>query len=303
MMPPGREPSHSSTPAAASRHDRRRHVHRDGFGAGTTSQCLVLLAWTWVSSCTSSTVIGVDPTDGPSADADEVRLGSEGGAETAEAIDAPPVCDAPDEPLATIVLQPGREGKDTRVMSLPVAASQPAPDDEALTARAWTWSNEPAVVRGLIEFDLAAVPAAQVVSAELTLQADPSGAMPPLYFGHHALDGARNDGWLLRVMQPWQEAVVTWNMQPMTVSVPSSIAVASPSDAVYLPPSTSSGQTYVLDVTAMIDGMVNARLQNHGFLLRLAEEQQYRMLSFYSSDHPDPALRPKLVVVYRRPGC
>jgi hypothetical protein len=63
-----------------------------------------------------------------------------------------------------------------------------------------------------------------------------------------------------------------------------------------LPPSTSHDQTYVLDVTGAVQAMVDAPGSNYGFMIRLATEEHYRALQFWSREANDPAARPRLDV-------
>lgn len=190
---------------------------------------------------------------------------------------------------STITYHPGAEGKDADVFSLPSSTNTnrgAAPQLDALT---WTFSGVPGTYRSYIEFDLSNISSgATVTSATLTLFANttPSTNLA----GHSTLSGS-NNGLLARVTGPWDEMTITWNNQP-SVDLANAIAV---------PASVSTNQTYNINVTGMVSDMVHNPGSNHGFMLRLATEQFYRALRFWSSDAPDASQHPVLTVVVA--GC
>ena len=66
---------------------------------------------------------------------------------------------------------------------------------------------------------------------------------------------------------------------------------------VKLSASTSEMQDYKnIDVTAMIQEMINKPSENYGFMIRLVNENHYRRILFGSSDNANVKKRPKLVV-------
>jgi hypothetical protein len=69
-------------------------------------------------------------------------------------------------------------------------------------------------------------------------------------------------------------------------------------NAATLPQDVNPNEDYVIDVTAMVQGMVTNPSSNYGFMLQLITEQYYRILVFASSDHPNAALHPKLEICY-----
>jgi len=182
----------------------------------------------------------------------------------------------------TLRLQPGPEGKDATVFSLPGSEDTPRGDGATLSAMAWTFKGVPGTLRSLIDFDLSSLPpGATIVHATLTLTADTTDQ------GHQQLSGT-NELLVRRITAPWDEATVTWNTQP-----PTSVA-----DQIELPPSTSVDQTYVIDVTPFIVDEVAHPNQTFGMMLQLKTEQFFRSLQFASSDHPDPTHHPVLTVDY-----
>jgi hypothetical protein len=188
----------------------------------------------------------------------------------------------------TIILQPdGLCGKDAIVAGcIPCGYDNTNfGNSEELSAIAWTNSGAISNGRSLMQFDLTSIPTGSVVqSAYLSLYFDPTSSN-----GQHSSLSGPNDAYLSEISSYWDETTVTWNNQPGTSST----------NQVYLPQSISPTQDYLnMDATAMIQDFVNNPAQNYGMMLQLATEQYYRSLIFASSDHPNPALHPKLVVTY-----
>ena len=181
----------------------------------------------------------------------------------------------------TLTLHP-EKGEDTYV-------HQYNPDknlnwDNKIAVMAWTFHGTPGNCRGLIRFDLSAIPAKAIVSkAELYLyHVTDQGNNPP----HSTLSGS-NEGFVMQVSSPWQADSVTWNNQPSVIA----------ENQVVIPASTADTQDYILDVTAMVSNMVKA--DNYGFMIRLQHENFYRALMFASSNHKNQALHPVLKVYYK----
>jgi hypothetical protein len=92
-----------------------------------------------------------------------------------------------------------------------------------------------------------------------------------------------------RITSPWNEMQVTWNTQP-SVTILNEVGREQTTDV---------HEDFVdLDVTALVSDMVSFPNEAFGFELSLVTEEPYRMLVMASSDHPDPAKRPKLVVTF-----
>jgi hypothetical protein len=82
---------------------------------------------------------------------------------------------------------------------------------------------------------------------------------------------------------------VTWVNQPATTT----------QNQVTLPASTFSNQDYLnINVTSLVQDMIDNPLSSFGFMLQLQTEQFYRSLVFASSDHNNAFLHPKLNVCY-----
>lgn len=141
--------------------------------------------------------------------------------------------------------------------------------------------------RGLFDFDLSEIPQNTVISsAKLNLYAyDYDGTHPSsiLNSGHVG----NNESYLRRVTQSWQENVVTWNTQP----------IATPQNQVVLPQSTSTNQDYLnIDVTQLVQDMIDNPNQSHGFLLGLIDEVLTANLTFHSKEGSDSTKYPKLII-------
>jgi hypothetical protein len=183
----------------------------------------------------------------------------------------------------TIVLQPGGPAGIV-ALATSLTPDEPAPDYAYVGASAWTWSGEPGVQHGYLNFDFSAVPpGAQVALATLMLTGGNSA--PDSLFGESTLSGD-NSTVISRVTSPWDEATVTWNNQPATTA----------EGAVTIGPSGSPDQVVNVDVTAQVRAMLSTG-QTYGFAFQLVDEQYYRSMMFAASNQPNTATRPRLTLV------
>ncbi|GEO07384.1 hypothetical protein AAE02nite_50480 [Adhaeribacter aerolatus] len=185
----------------------------------------------------------------------------------------------------TVLLKPnGINGKDAVIDSRIPNTNNGNSDD--FIANAWTNGGENLINRSLIQFDLAAIPVgSNILSAKLSLYGNPTSSNRQL---SSSLTGS-NRSLLQRITSAWVENSVTWNNQPATTTV----------NQVVLHASTSNVQNYInVDVTRLIQDMINQPQNNFGFMLRLETEELYRCLLFASSDNMNSALHPKLEIVY-----
>ena len=192
----------------------------------------------------------------------------------------------------TITLQPGAAaGKYAELFSCGPCgyASRNFGNKPDLNAVAWTNNGNKSNIRSLIQFDLSAIPVGAVIT----------DARLSLYYNSDNQEGShfstffyKNTTIINRVTSNWDESTVTWNNQPSVTTL----------NQVTLAASTSSTQSYPnINVTAMVQDMVNNPAQSFGFRLKMKAEDQFRKLLFASSDHANAALRPKLVVTYTIP--
>lgn len=191
----------------------------------------------------------------------------------------------------TLYLRPDyKSGKDAYYKDATPTLNQGTHPD--FSAIAWTNLSVPVVVRSVIEFDLTSIPVgATINSAYLSLY---NNSTSPNNSGEHStLDGS-NSATLRRITTSWNEFSVTWNNQPSVTN----------SNEVVLPASTSIYEDYTnINVTQLVQDMVDMPSSSFGFMISLQTEQLYRALIFSSSDHADPNNHPELVITYTLPSA
>lgn len=184
----------------------------------------------------------------------------------------------------TMTLRPdAAEGKDVHISS--VYSDRNEVGRSYFHAIAWTLNGSANITRGLLEFDLTAIPEdATILNAEISLfHMTDSATVSQGHYGD-------NESILQRITSSWDDHTVTWNTQP-TVTTQNQVA---------LPASTDPYQDYLdIDVTTLVQDMVNNPTESFGFLFRLKTEQQYRSMYFVTSDFPDATKHPKLIVTYK----
>jgi len=192
-------------------------------------------------------------------------------------------CDRHDgKKIRAVVLQPGSEdGKDALLTS--DDANQNYGNYNGISANVFPDLGPPLIERSLFEFDLTQIPAgSEILLASLSLYYDQADST------HITLSGP-NTAFLQRIITTWDESTVTWNNQP-TVDILNQVILNS---------STGPDQDYPeIDVTILLQDMVNNQAMSFGFLIRLESEYGRRGLYFASSDHANPALHPKLHIRY-----
>jgi hypothetical protein len=142
------------------------------------------------------------------------------------------------------------------------------------------------VGRSFIQFDLSKIPCySKIISARLSLFHDPTSG----HIGHSNL-GGDNTGIIMRAVEDWADDEITWYTQPVTTNI----------NWVILPAPESDDQDYPdIDVTKLVQDMVNHPDIQEGFILKLFDEDSiYRSLVFASVDHSDTNIRPKLFIKY-----
>jgi hypothetical protein len=190
----------------------------------------------------------------------------------------------------TLVMRPGAEGKDATLFSRTDAVEKNFGDAVQIQASTWTWNGDglgQGTFRGLIAFDLGAIPAGAVIkSAKLDLYCDTINYTK----GHSSLSES-NAAYLMRVKDAWAESTVTWKNQPE----------ADTAGRIKLDSSKKVIQNYSVDVTAMVSVMAADSSKNHGFLFRSVSEATYNAMIFGSGDNKDSSLHPRLEVEYELP--
>ena len=196
----------------------------------------------------------------------------------------------------TLILQPGPEcGKDALVWFL----EQESPTfgkpwernfgESYLPIMEWTWGGIPGHRWVLLDFTgLQQLPAdANILEARLSLY-----HLPGTGDGSHstpAETGLPHHLLVQRIIEPWEESEVTWETRPAFTST----------GALLFPAPVSNTQHFEeLDVTPLVRDMVSTPTNSFGLLLRMELDEYYQKLIFASSDEENPALRPKLEIIY-----
>jgi hypothetical protein len=184
----------------------------------------------------------------------------------------PPTC-------TSLVIQPGENGKDSEVFSL-----QPNNGLTSDTWRgmSWTFQGEQGEVRGFIDFDFTTLPEdAEIELAYLSLYSPD----PPTTEFH----SGTNNALLQRVTSTWTEDGITWNNQPSTTTV----------HQVSLDEASYDFQDYVnIDVTQLVKDMRTDPSNSFGFMIRQADEEPLRRMSFCPGEYPNPKKHPRLEICY-----
>lgn len=194
-----------------------------------------------------------------------------------------------DEPITCFTLKPsGDEAKEAAFSTLDSTTSYGNYND--FLANCWTYSGTPFVQRAVMAFDLSSVPVnATITSASLSLYHNPNSSNAQ---GCSSLSGS-NIAWLQRITSTWGENTVTWVNQPTTTTV----------DEVTLPQSTSTTEDYPnINVTTLVQDMVNNPSSSFGFEIKLQTEQYYRSMIFASGHNTDTTILPTLKVCYSKPN-
>ena len=156
-----------------------------------------------------------------------------------------------------------------------------------LRASAWTTSGQMTNFRSFIKFDLSQIPTGtRITNATLTLKTDLS------WTGDSQTNTsltASNEAYLERVIGSWSETGLTWNNQPTVTT----------DDRIYLPESTDSYETRIVDLTQMVQYWLDNPSQNHGMRMKLVNEVYYTSRNYGSSENTSYA--PMLSITYDAP--
>ena len=156
-----------------------------------------------------------------------------------------------------------------------------------LNAISWTNGGQQSDTRSLMYWNFSDIPSNAIVTqADLMLFWNPTSSNN----GHSSQSGP-NEAELIRVSSSWVEHAVTWNTQPTLDTNFKAI----------LPPSSNNQQDYTINITALVQEMISNPSTNFGMLLKLTNENYFRSLVLCSSDHVDPAKRPRIEVCFTIP--
>jgi hypothetical protein len=189
-------------------------------------------------------------------------------------------CSADTIRVAKIFQPDGTIGKDAYVES--ILPNQNSGNSTILSSFAWTNSGLFDTARVLIEFNLSVVPSlTRIKAAKLSLYWASYGNLTDLT--------GENGFSIYRITQEWDENTVTWNNKPSVSDL----------HKVIVPKSSNTTQSYIdIDVTALVQDIIDNPQISHGFMLNLNTEYPYRLVVMASSDNATAAKRPKLVVYY-----
>jgi hypothetical protein len=181
----------------------------------------------------------------------------------------------------TIHLQPGPDkGKDAIISY--INPNNNSGNLEDLHLYAWTHSGELNINRSFVEFDLSEIPTEAIVEkAFLELYFNPTSS----YWNEHY---GENSFFIKRITSQWDEDKVNWINQPTT----------SNENIIYVPISENPTQDYKINVTVLLQDMLDDTVNSHGFCLQLCDELPYKKVLWASSDHTNSALWPTLTVTY-----
>ena len=187
----------------------------------------------------------------------------------------------------TITLQPKNNTGEMTIAGNTFSVDLSDPLSTELAAATWTYNSAAYGIRGLIKFDLTAIPQnATIVSAKFSIFSHPK----PLN-GDKVNSNSGSDNALLiqRVTSNWIPSQVNWSHQPTTTTT----------GQVELPATTKAFLDIPdIDVTTLISGIVSSN-QNSGFMLRMKNDVTYTSRIFCSSKFTDASKHPKLVVIYK----
>jgi hypothetical protein len=142
--------------------------------------------------------------------------------------------------------------------------------------------------RTIFKFDLASIPVgATINSAKLFLYPDTT---IPSFAPHKPTYGTANDAFIERNTVSGDTNTIAWTNHPTTDTI----------NRVTLPRSLSDKQSYILDMTAMVQDWVINPISNYGGTLRLQVEDYYNTL-FFNSGMSSLATQLRLEICYTNP--
>ncbi len=161
-----------------------------------------------------------------------------------------------------------------------------------INMHAWTNGGYYVVHRSLIDFDLSIIgPGSEILNAILKLYSDRSSTLYP--DGHQYLyDYNPNECEINRIVQPWIEDEINWTIKPSVTY----------HDEMHVAPSHSNFQDYQINVTNLVQDMIDNPDSNFGFQIKLENEQPYSRMVFASSNNENPDIHPVLEITYLTSG-
>jgi len=190
----------------------------------------------------------------------------------------------------TITFKPETDcGKDAVIVNSPTwnnggtPISNPSPNSKWLRIEAWTaFSNGSPEHdhRSLVQFEeLKTITNINLTNATLKLYAYPD--FPYANGGQAEV----NDIEIFRIIEPWVEDQVSWANQPAVDDNVSAII-----------PQNNNYDFIEVDVTELVQAMLDNPTESFGFLLKQIDESPYGSMNFASSDYPDYERAPELII-------
>lgn len=258
-------------------------------GTGTDADGKVV-AWLWsqVSGPSASTIVN------PGSPSTQIKFFAAGtylfqlmvtdnlgatGVDTVSVIVVPPS-------IKTLTLQPDNNTNEYSVTVLG-GSNSTGPTIASLEADTWTSGGQLWILRGVVKFDLSAIPTTAVIkTANLYLYSNPT---PTTGDQINANSGSTNSFTIQQISSNWSTSTISWSNQPSTTTTNQAVIAST----------TQSVLDLNVDVTAMVASMVNNNA-NYGFLLKLQNEVTYNSRIFVSSHNATyPTKHPKLVITYQ----
>lgn len=203
-----------------------------------------------------------------------------------------------------ITLQPdGITGKDAELFGLDCSAPYAVSNgpcqttnygtSKQLRSKVWTWWGEHSSLRSLLEFDLSSIPSGCTVSNATLVMRNANNNPNQYHCGQNStiVPCMPNPINIHRVTSSWDEMTVNWLTQPSFTNTTISTDFAT------APNNSLPYNDYNFDITDMVNYWLANPAQNFGLMFKQADETtHYQSVWFASSDHPDPTVRPELIL-------
>ena len=160
-------------------------------------------------------------------------------------------------------------------------------ESQSMLVHAWTTNGLADQGATLLQWDLSGIPEnAAITSAAISLYNDPTS---PSFEGEHQIQYGDFQWKIKLIDSPWDGSTVTWNNQPSSTE-DGAIILNSPSGV--------NDDFTNVDVTSLVQQMVENPETYFGLKLQLSSDNPYQALVFATSEHPDQANHPLLKVCY-----
>ncbi len=187
----------------------------------------------------------------------------------------------------TLTLKPGpNEGKDTEIAFASIYDGDNLGDLSLIGASAWTWSGEASKVNTIIDFDWSQLPQGAIVTNAILKFYAFNGENGSVEY-HSTLNGS-NESWLNKITEPWDEHLIT-NSNPPAYTEMNRVSVQM---------TDSVTQDIEINVTQLVNDILENPSEGYGFYWKLQTEEHYRRIGFCSSDNSDANKWPEITITY-----